>query len=89
MHALHILTTNFFFFFFFFNWCVYSQIIKVQGGEYKMIFWPEQAEHISSVYLLNQIFESVSDLFAKENDMNPYLYNRLCVYIFLFDRIKN
>ena len=31
-----------------------------------MIFQPEHAEDISSVYLLNQTFESVSELFAKE-----------------------
>ena len=31
-----------------------------------MIFQPEHAADISSVYLLNQIFESVSDLFVKE-----------------------
>ena len=39
-----------------------------------MIFRPEHAEDISSVYLLNQIFESISDLFAKEisrKDMTP------------------
>ena len=29
-------------------------------------FLPKHDEDISSVYLLNQIFESVSDLFAKE-----------------------
>ena len=33
---------------------------------YKITFQPEHAEDIGSVYLLNQIFESVSDLFAKE-----------------------
>ena len=33
---------------------------------YKIIFRSEHAEDISSVYLLNQIFESISDLFAKE-----------------------
>ena len=31
-----------------------------------MIFQPEHAEDTGSVYLLNQIFESVSDLFTKE-----------------------
>ena len=31
-----------------------------------MVFQPEHAEDISCVYLLNQIFESVSDLLAKE-----------------------
>ena len=33
---------------------------------FKMIFQPEHAEDISSVYLLNQTFESVSDLFVKK-----------------------
>ena len=31
---------------------------------YKMIFWPEHAGDISFVYLVNQIFEYVSDIFA-------------------------
>ena len=69
-----------------------------------MIFRPERAEDISSVYLLNQIFESVSDLFAKEifkKWYDPNLYNCLCVYFFMsinkkiahcyfsIDKIKN
>ena len=53
---------------------------------FKIIVQPEHAEDISSIYLLNQIFESVSDLLEKENQKgyDPYLYNCLCVYIFLF-----
>ena len=31
-----------------------------------MIYRPEHAEDISYVYLVNQIFESVSDLFANK-----------------------
>ena len=66
-----------------------------------MIFWPEHAEDIGSVYLLNQIFDSISDLDI-EKDMTPYLYHSLCVCIssysidkkiahccFCIDRIKN
>ena len=36
-----------------------------QNIEYKMIFHPEHAENISYVYLVNQIFEVVSDSFSK------------------------
>ena len=43
-----------------------------------MIFGPEHAEDISSVYLLNQIFMSVSVVFAKE------ISKLLCAYIFQF-----
>ena len=32
-----------------------------------MIIWPENAEDISDVYVVNQIFESFSDLFEKQN----------------------
>ena len=50
---------------------------------YKMIFWPENAEDISSVYLLNQIFESISDLDIK-NDMTPtYIIVCVCVCVYL------
>ena len=48
-----------------------------------MIFRPEHAETTSIVYLLNQIFESVSDLFVKKNikkDMTT-TYIIVCVYI--------
>ena len=49
-----------------------------------MIFPPEYAEDIGSVCLLNQIFESVSDLFAKEISKRI-----VCVCInFLFLLIK-
>ena len=44
---------------------------------------PEHAEDISNVYLLNQIFESVSDLFGKRNikqDRTPP-YGIICVSI--------
>ena len=44
--------------------------LNIPGGgkkPYKMIFRPEHAEVISYVYVVNQIFESVSDLFAKKN----------------------
>ena len=54
---------------------------------YKMIFQPEHAEDIYSVKFLNQIFEFVSDLFAKvkyQKGFDPYLYNCLCVYIFFY-----
>ena len=30
-----------------------------------MIFRPEHVEYASDVYLVNEVFESVSDLFAK------------------------
>ena len=45
-----------------------------------MIFQPEYAEDISSVYFLNQIFESGFDLFAKkcQKGYDPYQYC-LCV----------
>ena len=50
-----------------------------------MIFQPEHAGDITSVYLLNEIFESISDLFAKEiliqKGYDPYLYDCLCVYL--------
>ena len=50
-----------------------------------MIFQPEHAGDISSVYLLNQIFESVSDLFVKEiskKDMTPtYVIVCVCVCV--------
>ena len=40
-------------------------------------FRPEHAEDNSSVYLLNQVFESVSDIYVKEisKRIGPYLYN--------------
>ena len=50
-------------------WCVYfHKSFKYRKISYKMIFQPEHAEDISncSVYLLTQIFGSVSDFFAKE-----------------------
>ena len=43
-----------------------------------MIFWPKHAEDIRSVYLLNQIFESILDL---KMDMTP-TYIIVCVCIF-------
>ena len=41
---------------------------------YKMIFRPEHDEDISYVYVVNQIFEVVSDLFAKQiwKRIGPY-----------------
>ena len=48
-----------------------------------MIFRPEYVEDTSSVYLLNQIFESVSDLFAEEiskKDMTlTYMIVCMCI----------
>ena len=38
----------------------YSRKHKLQND-----FWPEYVEEISFVYLVNQIFEPVSDLFVK------------------------
>ena len=53
-----------------------------------MFFGSEHAEDISYVYLLNQIFESVSNLFVKEiskKDRTPtYGIDCMWVYIFLF-----
>ena len=37
-----------------------------QKQNFKIIFWPEHAENINYVYLINQIFESVSDVFSKQ-----------------------
>ena len=45
--------------------CIHKPL-KCRKTWYEMNFWPEYAEDISTDYLLNQIFESVSDLFAKE-----------------------
>ena len=36
-----------------------------KNNKLQMIFQPEHTEYISYVYLVNQIFESISDLFAK------------------------
>ena len=44
--------------------CVIQKSLKCRKTCYKIIFCPEQAEDISSVYLLNQIFVSISDLLA-------------------------
>ena len=49
----------------FFLMCIHKPL-KCRKTCYKMIFWPEHAEDISRVYLVNQIFESISDLFTKE-----------------------
>ena len=47
--------------------CIDTQTVYMHKPKicYKMIFRPEHAEVIS-VHLLNQLFESVSDLFVKE-----------------------
>ena len=47
-----------------------------EKASFKMIFRPEHAEDISYVYVVNQIFEVVSDLFAKQisKRIGPYLY---------------
>ena len=52
-----------------------------------MILRPENPEDISSIYLLNKIFVSVSDLYICKRNIKKdmtYLYKGLCVYIFLF-----
>ena len=76
--------------------CVFTNhICKCRKTCYRMIFQPEHAED-SNINLLNQIFESVSDLFAKD----LYLYNCLCISsssidkkighcCFSVDKIKN
>ena len=43
-----------------------NQIKTKQKASYKMIFQPKHAEDISYVYVFNQIFESVSNIFAKQ-----------------------
>ena len=47
-----------------------------------MIFQPEHAEDISYVYVVNQMFESVSDLFAKHvsERIGPLPMVLFCVY---------
>ena len=40
---------------------------KREKKSFQMIIWPEHAEDISCVYVVNQIYESVSDLFEKQN----------------------
>ena len=61
-HAHCILTTTFAHSFFFFNdVCIYKSL-KCRKICHKMIFWSKHAEGITSVYLLNQIFEFISDL---------------------------
>ena len=69
-----------------------------------MIFRPDHAENISSVYLLNQLFESVSCLFAKEISKKNITPTYKIVYVcissvsidkkighccFYIDKIKN
>ena len=78
--------------------------LKCRKTCYKMIFWPEHAEDISSVYLLNQIFESVSDFFVQEISkmiwplpiklfvcvyLPVLLIKRLHMCCFSIDKIKN
>ena len=48
-----------------------------------MIFRPEHAENITSAYLFNQLFESVSGLFATEISkiIQPPTYKIVCVCI--------
>ena len=57
-----------------------------------MIFRPEHAEDIISIYLLNQIFETVSDLRKKhQKGYDPYLYLLfVCVHlpILLIKRLR-
>ena len=43
-------------------------------ASYKMIFWPEHAEDIIYVYVVNQIFESVSDLFVRNWLFDVFLH---------------
>ena len=55
--------------------CIHKPL-KCKKTCYEMIFQPEYAEDISSVYFLNQIFESGFDLFAKkcQKGYDPYQY---------------
>ena len=50
--------------------CIIKKWKKVnhlpQKTSYKIIFWPEYAEDISYVSVVNQIFESIFDLFLKQ-----------------------
>ena len=50
----------------FLKWCVFTNHKSAEKTYHRIISRPEHAEDISSIYLLNQIFKSVSDLFAKE-----------------------
>ena len=74
VHAHSILTNKFARSFILNDVCIHKSL-KCRKICYKMIFWPEHAEDISSIYLvheeleyahsiylLNQIFESISDL---------------------------
>ena len=59
----HCILTTKFAHSFFLMMCVFTN--KVQKNMAQNDFWPEHAENTSSVCLLNQLFESVSGLFAK------------------------
>ena len=48
------------------KWKRKTQIPEKKKNSYKMIFQPEHAENISYIYVVNQLFESVSDSFAKQ-----------------------
>ena len=69
---------------FFFKWCVHKPLKHRKNMLQNDFFWPEHAEDISSVYLLNQTFESVSDLFAKERSKRIWplpIQLFMCVYL--------
>ena len=62
--------------------CVFSQVISVQGKKkcYKIIFFLlENAE--DNVYLLNQIFESISDLKISKRIWSLPISLFVCVYL--------
>ena len=78
-----ILTTKFSIAFFFNDVCIHKSI-KFRKTCYKMIFRPEHAENTSNVCLLNQLFESVSGLFAKGISKRIWpLPITLFVYVYL------
>ena len=85
-HALCIFTNKFAHSFFFLPMCVLCihKSVKCRKTCQKIICRPEHAENTSSVYLLNQIFESVSDLFVKEISKriwSPPIWLFVCVYL--------
>ena len=71
-----------------FNEVCIQKSLKFRKTCYKIIFRPEQAVDISSVYLLNQIFESVSDLLAKEISKRIGPKYCVCISSFSVDKMN-
>ena len=62
-----------------------------ENTSYKMNFLPEHAEDIVNVYVVNQILESVSSLYAKKQiskEIGPYLWHYFCAVFLCVPLIK-